>query len=66
MLQYTAIQQLKNRASSQDTLDQQGQIVPLVILPVPIVPPPPLRTLGAGTCSNTVRSTEKGLYILTF
>ncbi len=48
------IQQSQNRASSHDMLEQQGQIVPLAILPVLIdtAPPPLLHTLGAGTCST--------------
>jgi hypothetical protein len=49
------IQQLQNKASSHDRLDQQGQIVPLAILLV-LIDTAPLPSAGgsAGTCSNTV------------
>ncbi len=49
------IQQLQNRASSHDRLDQQGQIVPLAILLVLIdTAPLPSARGGAGTCSIAV------------
>jgi hypothetical protein len=46
------IQQLQNRASSHDRLNQQGQIVPLAILLV-LIDLPSARG-GEGTCSIAV------------